>query len=173
MHLSDWPEPKAVDKTLIVDMAKAREYINQGLAQRATAGVKVRQPLKTALVPKISPELAEIVKEELNVKNVEWSTNAKIKVDTTITEELKIEGLMRDIVRQVQNARKQAALEVDNHIYLEIDSEDESVKQAVKTHAATISHETLAKELKLKGKADFTTTVKVEGKEVVIRLSKV
>ncbi len=76
VHLADWPEanPGLVDAALEARMDQARRLSSLGRAARGEAGVKVRQPLRRALVflPAQAPELlAEIVADELNVDRVE------------------------------------------------------------------------------------------------------
>ncbi|HEV2369966.1 MAG TPA: DUF5915 domain-containing protein, partial [Acidimicrobiales bacterium] len=75
VHLSDWPaiEPAAVDPGLEAEMELARRLVSLGRAARAQAGVKVRQPLRRAVValpPDSPPLLDRLVAEELNVDEV-------------------------------------------------------------------------------------------------------
>jgi isoleucyl-tRNA synthetase len=78
VHLQDWPEarPSAIDAGLEAEMALARKLVALGRAARGEARLKVRQPLRRALllVPgagRLSPEVAGQVSEELNVKKLE------------------------------------------------------------------------------------------------------
>jgi isoleucyl-tRNA synthetase len=77
VHLCDWPSPDldAVDEELEAKMASAREIVSLGRSARAEAGVKVRQPLRRALVflPQgaVAPP-ASVVEDELNVDHVEY-----------------------------------------------------------------------------------------------------
>jgi isoleucyl-tRNA synthetase len=78
VHLVDWPagDPDALDEDLEARMATAREVVSLGRAARAEAGIKVRQPLRRALVflPAGSPTPpAGVVEDELNVDRVEFS----------------------------------------------------------------------------------------------------
>lgn len=63
-------------------------------------------------------------------------------LDIAVTPELAAEGLARDVVRAVQQARREAGLQVSDRIELVL-SGDEAVRQAVQTHAELISTETL------------------------------
>jgi isoleucyl-tRNA synthetase len=172
VHLSDWPSAGAVNRALLNQMAQARDYITTGLAQRAESKVKVRQPLAAVTVPELPNEYADIIAEELNVKRVTWSTAGSVKVDTAVTDDLKVEGIMRDLIRHIQNARKQADLQVDDRIELAVQSDGELVTQSLKQHAKTISQETLAVKLNETIPTAFDTTVRVEGETVRIALSK-
>jgi isoleucyl-tRNA synthetase len=64
-------------------------------------------------------------------------------LDTRVTSELAAEGLARDVVRAVQQARRDAGLDVSDRIHLRL-SGDESVRAAILTHADLIKAETLA-----------------------------
>ncbi|HET6925059.1 MAG TPA: isoleucine--tRNA ligase [Candidatus Saccharimonadales bacterium] len=204
VHLLDWPVGGVVDEQAVGDMAKVREAINQGLSLRAAAGIKVRQPLaKVTLfgLPDLSSELTDIVKEELNVKAVELVPRGpevkpeqtfaevreakqgtydlldiRVELDTVITEDLRREGMMREIVRHVQQSRKDAGLQVDDRIELHLFTADDELKAAITEHAETIVAETLAVSL---SQADdsvtdaYAATVKVEGAELAVALKKV
>jgi len=106
---------------------------------------------------------------------VEYPKDVRTEISTEITPELRREGMMREVVRQVQNARKQAGLNIDDRIRLAFDTHDEELKQAVEEHADTIKAETLATELTTSGGAPaegFKADVKVEGVALAIALSK-
>jgi isoleucyl-tRNA synthetase len=64
-----------------------------------------------------------------------------------LTPELLREGIMRDAVRLVQDARKQAGLGVADRISLTLESDDPEVRSALEAHRETLAHEVLATEL--------------------------
>ena len=177
VHLSDWPEAGEVDEGLIAQMATTRQVVTEGLAARAEAKIKVRQPLAklTYSIDDMLPEqLEQIIADEVNVKEVAWGNKlegADTELNTTITPELKAEGLMRDIVRHIQSARKNAGLEVDDRIILTLESESKDLVEAIEAHAETIKNETLATELKAEGAAGGVP-VKVDGQELYISVVK-
>ena len=164
IHLKDWLPAGEINRAILRDMNALRAAVNDGLSKRAAEGIKVRQPLASAkLVSTISqntPEevaqfLVDIARDELNVKSVEVVTGSELDVpeasaqpsvvyDLTITPELKREGLMREIVRHVQSARKKAGLQVDDRIILQLTTNDDQLRQAINEHRATIAAETLA-----------------------------
>jgi isoleucyl-tRNA synthetase len=78
VHLCDFPEPGERDVALETAMAVARETVRLGLAARAQAKIKVRQPLREAVVVAAGEEraaierLTEIVRDELNVKSLRF-----------------------------------------------------------------------------------------------------
>ena len=164
IHLKHWLPAGEVNRAMLRDMNALRAAVNDGLSKRAAEGIKVRQPLASAkLVSTISqntPEevaqfLVDIARDELNVKSVEVVTGSELDVpeasaqpsvvyDLTITPELKREGLMREIVRHVQSARKKAGLQVDDRIILQLTTNDDQLRQAINEHCTAIAAETLA-----------------------------
>ena len=83
VHLCDWPQPGAArDLGLETAMATARETVRLGLAARGQAKIKLRQPLREAVVVAAGPEreaieqLAGIVEDELNVEELRFVDNA-------------------------------------------------------------------------------------------------
>lgn len=115
VHLTDWPIASKGDTTLIADMAEVRRICSLGLEARQKATIKVRQPLAKLTVnsKQLTAELAQLIKEEVNVKEVVFGSNlaSEVELDTVLTDELRNEGELRDLVRQVQDLRKAAKLE--------------------------------------------------------------
>lgn len=188
IHLKDWLPAGEIDNSMLRDMNALRTAVNDGLSKRASEGIKVRQPLASVkLINTISQDtptevaqfLIDIVKDELNVKSVEIATDSEsesaqpsVVYDLTITPELKREGLMREIVRHVQSARKQAGLQIDDRIVLSISSDDSEISQAVDAFADVIKAETLAVELNSATGESEKYDAKIEGKLVEISLKK-
>ncbi len=175
VHLCDWPMSGQTNGTILAEMSTVRELITKGLAARAEAGIRVRQPLALAKVSGLSntkPELVEILAEELNVKNVELvSGEPGIELELKITDELKVEGIYRELVRYVQNARKKAGFNVDDRIVLSIESDSELIKSALKQFKEQIFTETLATG-ELSGEAEHEETHKLEDASVKFKLSR-
>ena len=188
IHLKDWMPAGEIDNSMLRDMNALRTAVNDGLSKRASEGIKVRQPLASVkLINTISQDtpaevaqfLIDIAKDELNVKSVEIvadseseSAQPSVVYDLTITPELKREGLMREIVRHVQSARKQAGLQIDDRIVLSISSDDSEISQAVDAFADVIKAETLAVELNSAADESEKYDAKIEGKLVEISLKK-
>ena len=188
IHLKDWLPAGEIDNSMLRDMNALRTAVNDGLSKRASEGIKVRQPLASVkLINTISQDtpaevaqfLIDIAKDELNVKSVEIvadseseSAQPSVVYDLTITPELKREGLMREIVRHVQSARKQAGLQIDDRIVLSISSDDSEISQAIDAFADVIKAETLAVELNSAAGESEKYDAKIEGKLVEISLKK-
>ena len=188
IHLKDWLPAGEIDNSMLRDMNALRTAVNDGLSKRASEGIKVRQPLASVkLINTISQDtpaevaqfLIDIAKDELNVKSVEIVTDSEsesaqpsVVYDLTITPELKREGLMREIVRHVQSARKQAGLQIDDRIVLSISSDDSEISQAVNVFADVIKSEALAVELNSAADESEKYDAKIEGKLVEISLKK-
>jgi isoleucyl-tRNA synthetase len=180
VHLLDWPTNGHINELSLKNMALVRQLITEGLSQRAAAGVKVRQPLGLAEVT-LEEEIAAnewseyqtILLEELNVKAVTVKKDklSSIMIDTVLTTELKSEGLSRDVIRQVQAARKKANLEVDDRILLDLNTKDKDLALAIKSFSTEISSETLAT-MKPSLKPSFEVVVTVNEASLTISLAK-
>ncbi|MFA7309489.1 MAG: isoleucine--tRNA ligase [Candidatus Paceibacterota bacterium] len=124
VHLASWPEVSYQpsfwtklfggneSRTILEMMDIARSVVTQALDARDKAGIKVRQPLASLIIPtasKLSPEYLAIIAEEVNVKKVERS-GVSIVLDTNMTPELEEEGLVRGLVRTIQQYRKESGM---------------------------------------------------------------
>lgn len=117
VHLNSWPDFSIdLDKKIIDEMNQIREIISQGLELRQSAGIKVRQPLLKLSIKddyfKDKDDYLALIRDELNVKTVEFNLNLSqpVDLDITITEELHAEGLLRELIRQIQEERKRIGL---------------------------------------------------------------
>ena len=194
IHLKDWLTAGAVNDQALADMSRTRELINNGLSLRMKqdehqVSIKVRQPLQSAAYAgaKLAEYYEQIMAEELNVKEIRWIENLDehladyevaegaikpeswIEISKQLTPELKREGLMREVIRHVQSARKKADLQVDDRITLQLTTHDEQLRQAIDEYAEVIAAETLA----TFGQSDaYSTTVAIEGAELQITLQR-
>ncbi len=123
VHLQDYPEgnKNLLDKDLVKDMMYLRKIAEVGHAKRKEAGIKLRQPLSSVLYKlpnRLSEELEKVLADELNVKKVEYKKSTKsdpeVELDIKITPELAAEGEARDLIRQIQQARKEQNLTLEN-----------------------------------------------------------
>ncbi len=194
VHLTDFPRAdrdKIVDK-LSRDIELVMEVSSLGRAARASAGIKVRQPLAKAMIGVQSQEeeetlgrLAAHIREEINVKQVEFiggefpsemasaysvAGDAKRWVATSIelTPELIAEGMSREIVRRLQNMRRAANFDIADYIVAYYQAK-EPARQAVINFADYIKQETLCRELVegLPPEEAYTEKVRISQCEVV------
>ncbi len=173
VHLLDWPTNYSVDEAILDEMKRVREYVNEGLSLRARAGLKVRQPLASVTIPELGErvDVESILKDELNVKAVKIGKD--IAIDENITPALKREGLMREVIRFVQNARKNAGLQVDDRISLRLETDDAELTKAILEHQDAICGETLAVMNDSIAEAAHSEQVKAEGVLLQITLARV
>jgi len=264
VHHTDWPEADTaiIDATLLEQMALARRTTSLGLAARSNANLRVRQPLSKLYVhvgqgrSELSPELLDIVADELNVKGIEFVDNPEklvsyrilpnnrllgpkfgkqfpqvraalaalppeevvakvaagdlisldvegqnielspdevlvqtlpaaglavaadkvitVGVETELTPELRAEGLAREVVRRIQNMRKNADFDISDHILTWFQTEDEALAEVLATWSATISAETLTDVLRPgAAPADaHVETHKIDGQQLTLGVKK-
>ncbi len=103
-----------------------------------------------------------------------FDRNTQISLDARITPELAREGMARDIIRQVQELRKNSGLEMEDRIELSLNTTDDALKQAIEEHRANIAAETLTKEWAQSPLTEGapSASVKVEGQALTITLRK-
>jgi isoleucyl-tRNA synthetase len=96
----------------------------------------------------------------------------QILLDGRITPDLELEGLAREIVRYVQDARKKAELEMSDRIALRLHTEDPKLLEAIRTHRAYIANETLVVNWATEplGVMAYRVEVKIEGATLQIEL---
>ena len=174
VHLLDWPKTGHINELVVSEMETVRDYVNQALSLRAKERIKIRQPLASVTVPTCADFVDQdaILEEELNVKHVITSSEhgTDVVLDFEITPELKREGLMREVVRHVQAARKNAGLNVDDRIKLGLQATG-ALSEAIDEHKDAIAIETLASTIGAE-EYSYATTVKVEDEELVVTLEK-
>jgi len=256
VHLTDWPRAEPRDVELEDAMAVARETVRLGLAARAAAKLKIRQPLREAVIVAAGRErnaierLADLVREELNVKSLRFVAEAgelgsyKLKpnyrtlgprfgkampmaaeaiaaldpdhvaaalrsggavgifvdghdyhlgeediqivmaplagyqleregshavaLEVALDDELRREGLAREVVHAVQGARKAAGLAIEDRIVLALGGDD-ALLDAARMHEDYVAGEVLALEIEYGGANG--DVMQIEGRELRISVS--
>jgi isoleucyl-tRNA synthetase len=176
VHLAEFPKADdgLIDSKLNEEMQTARNIVSEGLQLRAKAGIKVRQPLSELSIMnhELRDDLLEIIKEEVNVKNVKAVKDLQnIELDIEITEDLKLEGQAREIIRHIQEMRKEAGYEVDNRIKVVYNG----MLVVFERFGDIIKKETLANSLD-EGKmeeADLEKEFKIDEEELKISIKKI
>ncbi|HEU4677434.1 MAG TPA: class I tRNA ligase family protein [Candidatus Paceibacterota bacterium] len=170
VHLMDWPASVEPDGHIIADMAEARRVTSLGLEARSKANIKVRQPLALlrARANARVEYLADIVKAELNVKRLEITPDLPVDVelDTEITSELRREGDARELIRAVQDARKEEGLDPRDRVTLYVDGRTRDLLMGFEKE---LSHVVGAEEIAV---GETTKEVKTEGEPLRFSIAK-
>ncbi len=169
IHLSDWPKAnfKFINLKLEAKMDLVREIVTKALNLRLKAGIKVRQPLRKLSISNLrfpilkQKELIELIKEEVNVKEIEFSKDLKqeVELDTRITPELQAEGFLRELVRKIQALRKEKGLKPNEKIILELKLPQNS-KEMVQDKIKELKTEVKASKINLKVAKKFEINIK-------------
>ena len=192
VHLAAWSNFSEADEVVLADMAAARLLVESGLALRKESNVKVRQPLaeieyhlKNNKI--LAPELEAVIAEELNIKLVSGRSDFapkngyatketpefKLALNLELSDELRQEGLARELERQVQDLRKKSGLKVGELVDLYYNTQDDSLEEILlkfldrkKTFVSQIS-----KSLEIE--VDFETQGQVDGKAIWLGMIKI
>lgn len=139
VHLELWPKTdlKLINQDLETQMDLVAKIVEKGHAARKEASVRVRQPLAKITVTcsiELSPELQQLLADELNVKSVitQIGTELNVVLDTELTPELKDEGIARDLMRDIQGARKAAGLKPSAKVVVELPEWPHSFEDEIK-----------------------------------------
>jgi isoleucyl-tRNA synthetase len=141
VHLSEWPNAAEISieqQRLTEDMAHVRALASFGLQARERAGIKLRQPLAKLVAKKLpsDPDLREVLKDELNIKEVEEDATQEeeVTLDLVLTEELREEGLVREFARAIQDWRKQEKMQMSDrpHYVLTVSASDKHIAEKYK-----------------------------------------
>lgn len=159
VHLTSWPRKRFKifpwgRAEVLESMEAVRHVVTLGLEARQNAGIKVRQPLNRIeiIAPKLSTEYIEIIKDELNIKNIDYVLKIKIglnkvNLDTNITDELKQEGDFREFSRAIQDLRKKRGLTPSDFILLTLQA-DAQGRELVQQFESDLKKNILASEIK-------------------------
>ncbi len=175
IHLLDWPtsDLNKIDQNLEQEMDEIRKLTSEAMAQRADLSIKTRQPLLELKIKKeIKEEFKEILKQEINVKKItiDQSLDKNIELNSQITPELKEEGLIREIVRQIQFLRKKANLKPENKIEIHCFSSDQ-INELVKRNKELIIKETIALDILIQ--ENDGQVAKIDNQELKISIKNV
>jgi isoleucyl-tRNA synthetase len=149
VHLADFPLPEKeiIDHKVLDAMAIVRKIVEMARSARSAAGIKIRQPLHALYIhgrfssdESYIEQMEDIIKDEVNVKKLIVKSDGKaqapksyqkvvedgytVAIDTKITAELYREGLLREIIRLIQDSRKKTGCKPDERVGLLIDSKE-------------------------------------------------
>lgn len=185
VHLELWPEADTSreNKQLVEETSRAQKIIEAGHALRASEKIKVRQPLATMWVEglDVPATMQTVVLDELNIKSIgegkpkkgsvkfEGEADLRVYYDTELTEELKQEGIRRELVRMINNQRKNEGFTIEDRATVIYETTDAEIKGAIEADKDMILKETLSDGIS-EGSAE--KGVKVNGVEVKLTLNK-
>ncbi|TAJ15059.1 hypothetical protein EPO56_01385, partial [Patescibacteria group bacterium] len=140
VHLCVWPSVETYNSSVLTQMGEVRKVVSLGLEARQKANIKVRQPLQSLTISnnalKGNLELLELIKDEVNVKEVMFGVSDGVILDLELSDALREEGTLRDMVREIQELRKKALLQPKESAVLTVPDER---FEFISTHAAYIS----------------------------------
>lgn len=165
VHLTDYPSADerffsdyaAIESEMII----VQRICEIGQTLRTVNGLKVRQPLaklyfrsNNELISTLSPWMREIIKSELNVKEVldvieidkaldikaqeDPQLKIEIGLDTKIDAKLMEEGTVREVIRSIQACRKKSGFQQGEKVSIEYYTDDESLSQIIKNNQTKI-----------------------------------
>lgn len=145
VHLADWPtvkNEKAIDSSLLKKMELVRKICEMGNGERKKLCMPIKQALASITVTgdfssvRDDTELLQLIKGELNVEDVIiLEGKESVSYDLEITPDLKEKGKSREIIRAIQEARKQAGCRLDEVISLELPEWPAKYEEEIKRKA--------------------------------------
>ncbi len=114
-------------------------------------------------------EDVEITSKDIPGWSVATEAGITVALDINIDDELRKEGIARDLVNRIQNLRKDQGLEVQDKIHVLVEQGDTLVDEAINQNKAYICEETQALSLNLKANVNNGTTFEID--ELTIKLS--
>lgn len=160
VHLEAWSDLgvlNEVEVNVLLQMSLVRRIVELGLAARDEAGVKIRQMLGSITVKSKEVALAEnyleLIKDELNIQKVIWEDGEldypEIALNTTITPELKKEGVKRELVRLINNFRKDLDLTLSDVTAVSVTGADDLIIETIKEKGEEIKKDTLSSSVEI------------------------
>jgi isoleucyl-tRNA synthetase len=139
VHLEIWPELISLNddqRKILKEMEVVRKIVELGFAKRDEAGIKVRQPLFQLIIKnyELKDEYKNLLLDELNIKDIKSEMgegDILVELDTKITEELKLEGFKREMVRIINNIRKNQGLVIADNIKVHYKTSGENIKKVI------------------------------------------
>lgn len=177
VHLESWPVAQEVNESILKEMEKIRRIVELGLAKRDEAGIRVRQPLSEFSIFNfqfLNKEYEELIKDELNVKKLivkPGKGELKVELNIKISDELKQEGIKRELVRFINNMRKDAGLTIKDKANIYYQTESKQIKKVFKHFDDDLKKDTLADRI-IKGEVGIKKEVKIEGEELILGIEK-
>jgi isoleucyl-tRNA synthetase len=182
VHLEDYPvsDKNLIDEKLEEKMARAKEIISLTLQERARLKKTLREPLKELIIGNLAEgleiEITNIIKGTINVSELKYdpALKEKIKLDDSFSQELKEKWWSREIIRHVQQIRKELNLKPEDKIKVSFSGDKELCDLLKK------NKEEIIKEARLQGleegeskDLDLSKEVLVDNKNLILIIKKI
>jgi isoleucyl-tRNA synthetase len=146
VHLELWPkhDEDLITPSIHKNMEISREIISRALEIRENSKIPVRQPLQKIMLKGVilDNDYLKVISSVLNVKEVITENGDEnecvVELDTKITSELKLEGIARNLVRNLNNYRKKLKLSPKNRIDLYLTTKNKEVLESLENHEENI-----------------------------------
>jgi len=187
VHLEDFPmeDKESIDEKILQDMQRVREIASNGLRIRENVKLNLRQPLCRAFVNMENEELREIIKEEVNVKEILYAkepesggginTEGKgenfITIDCNLTSELRNEAFINEFMRRYKDLRKKKGLKVDDMVTLYLKVENKDTQKILEEYINTSLSEFHAKKVIFDTKLNEDLEVEIYNQKIGISIS--
>ena len=142
IHLCDFPEynEELIDEKLERDMEEVLQIVVLGRACRNNANIKNRQPIATMYVKadsKLSDFYKEIIEDELNVKNVDFTDDVRAFTTYTFKPQLKTLGkrfgkdinVVREILNNIDGNEAMDSINANGNITINVNGNDEVIEK--------------------------------------------
>jgi isoleucyl-tRNA synthetase len=151
------------------DIAKAVQSMSQGDINKLEKEKIFALALPDGII-EVGLEDVEIAYEDIPGLSVATDGNITLALDITLTDELKKEGIARDLVNRIQNMRKDMGLDVQDKIRINIRPDDELVKSAITVHKDYICSETQALKLALADELQESSEIEMDVYRIGIKI---
>jgi hypothetical protein len=172
-----------IDEMVLLRMSITRKAVELGLSERAENNIKVRQPLAVSCVSgpasmvgffEEESQFVDLYLDEVNIKKMTIEKKGEelgVKTDTNLTDELKEEGILRELTRTINGLRKDAKLTISDFVSLEYNTDDEQISRVFEKYTEELKKSVLAKEI---SKTEVALDkVKINENEVGLKINKV
>ncbi len=190
VHMEDWPKVNVsyMHNDIESNMAVIQELVEDIATERAKMGSKLRWPLKQVFIcgkdkaaNKAVEMFEDVLKQQGNIKNIVYITADKMPrdkepcsysggqmvIDFDVTPEIEAEGYARELIRRIQQMRKDMKLNVEQFIDIRVNAEDYLVK-LFSTWKDFISNEVRAKSIEFTDAEEGMKSWDITGKDVRI-----
>ena len=190
VHMEDWPAVNVsyIHNDIESNMAVIQELVEDIATERAKMGSKLRWPLKQVFIcgkdknaNKAVEMFEDVLKQQGNIKNVVYITADKMPrdkepcnysggqmvIDFDVTPEIEAEGYARELIRRIQQMRKDMKLNVEQFIDIRVSAEDYLVK-LFGTWKDFIAGEVRAKSIEFTAPEEGMKSWDITGKDVKI-----